>query len=105
MEASKAKHGPGLHMQPSIYGRLLLLIFIEEYMFTSTQEDSTHSAAPSKCIHSSIKKIHMDKTGLGKQSSTSKNSTATNAHLWAHACQPETTSHWTLQAFPNMHGT
>jgi hypothetical protein len=32
----------------------------------------------------------------------SRNSTATNAHLWAHACRPGTPSHWTLQAFPDM---
>jgi hypothetical protein len=37
--------------------------------------------------------------------STSRNSTATHAHLWPHACQPGTLSHWTSQGYPDMHGT
>jgi hypothetical protein len=51
------------------------------------------------------KTFGMDMIGTGKQNITSRNSTATHARLWAHACQPGTPSHWTSQAFPNMHGT
>jgi hypothetical protein len=35
---------------------------------------------------------------------TSRNSTATHAHQWAQACQPGTPSHWTSQAYPDIHG-
>jgi hypothetical protein len=39
---------------------------------TNTQEVTTHSAAPSKCIHSSDQKFDMDRTSTGKQNITSK---------------------------------
>jgi hypothetical protein len=47
-------------------------IDIDIDVFTNTQEDSTHSAAPSKCIHSSTQTIHKDRTGTDKQNVTSK---------------------------------
>jgi hypothetical protein len=62
-------------------------------VFTNTQGDTTHSVAPSKCIHSSTQKGHMDMTGTGKQNSTIRISTGTHARLWAHACQSITPSH------------
>jgi hypothetical protein len=34
---------------------------------TNTQEDTMHSAAPSKCIHISTRNVHMDMTGAGKK--------------------------------------
>jgi hypothetical protein len=43
--------------------------------FTNTQEVTTHSAAPSKCIHSGDKKIDTDRTSTGKQNITSKHHT------------------------------
>jgi hypothetical protein len=39
---------------------------------TNTQEVTTHSAAPSKCIHSSDQKFDTDRTSTGKQNITSK---------------------------------
>jgi hypothetical protein len=56
---------------------LLVLVFeccqssLRVYIFTNTQEVTTHSAAPSKCIHSSNQKFDTDKTSTGKQSITS----------------------------------
>jgi hypothetical protein len=47
-------------------------IYILYIIFTSTQEYTTISAAPSKSIHSSTKKIHIDMTGTDKQNITSK---------------------------------
>jgi hypothetical protein len=44
-------------------------------MFTNTQEDTTHSAALSKCIHNSAQKILMDWTGTDKQNITGKHHT------------------------------
>jgi hypothetical protein len=42
------------------------------YIVTNTQEDTMHSAAASKSIHSSTRKIHMDMTGTDIQKITSK---------------------------------
>jgi hypothetical protein len=42
------------------------------YIITNTQEVTTHSAAPSKCIHSSDQKFDTDRTSTGKQNITSK---------------------------------
>jgi hypothetical protein len=39
---------------------------------TNTQEVNTHSAAPSKCIHSSDQKCNMDRTSTSRQNVTSK---------------------------------
>jgi hypothetical protein len=49
----------------------------KKYSVTNTEEDTTHSAAPSKCIHSSTQKVRMDMTGTGKQNITSKHHTIT----------------------------
>jgi hypothetical protein len=51
-------------------------VHTEEYIIaTNTQEDTTHSAAPRKSIHSSTPKNHMDATGTDKQNITSKHHT------------------------------
>jgi hypothetical protein len=36
------------------------------YLFTNTQEVTTQSAAPSKCIHSSNQKFNTDRTSIGR---------------------------------------
>jgi hypothetical protein len=41
-------------------------------MFTNTQAVTTHSAAPSKCIHSTEQKCDMDRTSTSRQNITSK---------------------------------
>jgi hypothetical protein len=51
------------------------LVHTSIHILTSTQEDTTHSAAPSKCIHSSTTKIHMDMTATDKQNIKSKHHT------------------------------
>jgi hypothetical protein len=79
----------------------LVVINVSIY-FINTQESTVHSAAPSVCITSGIQTVHMNMTGTGKQNFTSRDSTATQPQPWAHACQPGTPSHWTLQAFPSM---
>jgi hypothetical protein len=45
------------------------------YVLTNTQEVTTQSAAPSKCIHSSDQKFDTDRTSTGKQNITSKHHT------------------------------
>jgi hypothetical protein len=40
------------------------------YILTNTQEVPTHSAAPSKCIHSSNPKSYKDETGTDRQDIT-----------------------------------
>jgi hypothetical protein len=45
------------------------------YTFTNTQEGATHSAAPSKCTHSSNQGIIMDRTGTDQQNITSNHHT------------------------------
>jgi hypothetical protein len=51
------------------------LVAARKYIVTKIQEDTTHSAAPSKCIHSSTKKIHMDRTGTDKQNTSQASTT------------------------------
>jgi hypothetical protein len=58
----------------SIIVLLLLLLlyyyYLCLYVLTNTQEVPTHSAAPSKCIHSSNPKSHKDETGTDRQDIT-----------------------------------
>jgi hypothetical protein len=65
----------------------------QAYMLTNTQEDTAYSAAQSVCNHSGTQTAHMDMTGTGKQSITSRISTTTHVCLWAYTCQPGTLSH------------
>jgi hypothetical protein len=66
---------------------------LQTYILTNTQEDTAYSAAQRVCIHSGTQTVHIDMTGTGKQNITSRSSTATQACLWEHACQPGTPSH------------
>jgi hypothetical protein len=42
---------------------------LKHIILQNTQEATTRSAAPSKCIHSNTQEFHMNRTGTGKQHS------------------------------------
>jgi hypothetical protein len=90
-EPSAANHGShplAQHMRklplhrPTISSRMVTAMK-DAYMCTSTNGDTTHSAACSECIRS---QIHMDRTGTDKENITSKHHTLL-------ACVPRVPSH------------
>jgi hypothetical protein len=88
--------------------RMIIIIIITIIIMIILLQVPTHSAAvhsqqPSKKPQGRDR--HRQARHHRNTDSTSKNSTATHAHLWAHACQPGTPSHWTSQAYPDMHDT
>jgi hypothetical protein len=63
------------HKNILLYYYYYYMLFIYYIIITNTQEVTTHSAAPSKCIHSSDQKFDTDRTSTGKQNITSKHHT------------------------------
>jgi hypothetical protein len=45
------------------------ILLLYTYILQNTQEATTHSAAPSKCIHSNTQEFHMGRTGTSQQHS------------------------------------
>jgi hypothetical protein len=67
------------------------------YVFTNTQEANTHSAAPSKCIHSGTQTFHIDMTSTCKQNNTRRNSTANQAFASIPSIRKQA---WCIQEMP-----
>jgi hypothetical protein len=58
-----------------IWRYYIITITIMILIIAKTQEATKHSAAPSQCIHSGTRTLHMDLTGTCKQNITSRTST------------------------------